>query len=126
MNSHRSGPIKSDPVNLFGDLGIKASWQLPQAYRNLVRPSSVLSTKASTVCINVEYFLLRHVHVTECGLAFLICLLCIKLRRPRIHISRCKACLSADGWTRAGSNRLPPRCKRGILPAELRARFGSI
>ena len=44
-------------VNLFGNLGIKASWQLPQAYRNHVRPSSVLSTKASAACIIVEYSL---------------------------------------------------------------------
>ena len=28
-------------------------------------------------------------------------------------------------WARTGSNRRPPRCKRGALPAELRARAGS-
>ena len=52
-------------VNLFGDLRIKASWQLPVAYRSRVRPSSVLSSKASTVCINVEYFLafVQFVHI---------------------------------------------------------------
>ena len=49
---------QSRMVTLFGYLGIKAYQQLPQAYRRLLRPSSVLSTKASTVCINVEYFLL--------------------------------------------------------------------
>ena len=26
-------------------------------------------------------------------------------------------------WSRAGSNRQPPRCKRGALPIELRPRF---
>ncbi|TSC85763.1 MAG: hypothetical protein G01um10147_1107 [Microgenomates group bacterium Gr01-1014_7] len=57
MNSHQISPIKSDLVNLFGDLRIKASWQLPVAYRSRVRPSSVLSSKASTVCINVEIYL---------------------------------------------------------------------
>ena len=56
--SHRTVRRNVGLVNLFGNLGITASWQLPQAYRNHVRPSSVLSSKASTVCINVEYFLL--------------------------------------------------------------------
>src|SRR3989344_7068333 len=50
-------PDKSGPVIIFGNLRIKAFWQLPEAYRSLIRPSSVLSTKASTVCIIVEYFL---------------------------------------------------------------------
>ena len=43
-------------VNLFGNLWIKAFQQLPKAYRNYIRPSSVLSAKASAACINVEYF----------------------------------------------------------------------
>ena len=51
QNNHK------DWVIPFGDLWIKASWQLPKDYRGLVRPSSVLSTKAFTVCIIVEYFL---------------------------------------------------------------------
>lgn len=34
----------------FGNLWIKASWQLPIAYRSLVRPSSPLLPKASTIC----------------------------------------------------------------------------
>ncbi len=32
----------------FGNPRIKASWQLPEAYRSLVRPSSPLPAKAST------------------------------------------------------------------------------
>ena len=35
----------------FGDPGITASVQLPQAYRSLARPSSPLDAKASTVCL---------------------------------------------------------------------------
>ena len=34
----------------FGNPRIKASWQLPEAYRSLVRPSSPLLAKASTIC----------------------------------------------------------------------------
>lgn len=37
-------------VSPFGNLRIKASFQLPEAYRRLARPSSPLSAKASTVC----------------------------------------------------------------------------
>ena len=35
----------------FGDPGITARVQLPQAYRSLPRPSSPLDAKASTVCL---------------------------------------------------------------------------
>ena len=35
----------------FGDPGINASLQLPQAYRSLARPSSPLDAKASAVCL---------------------------------------------------------------------------
>jgi hypothetical protein len=38
-------------VSPFGDPGITASVQLPQAYRSLARPSSPLDAKASTVCL---------------------------------------------------------------------------
>ena len=34
----------------FGHPGIKAFWQLPQAFRSLTRPSSPLCAKASTKC----------------------------------------------------------------------------
>lgn len=33
----------------FGNLWINASWRLPKAYRSLVRPSSPLTVKASTI-----------------------------------------------------------------------------
>ena len=54
MYSYRTVRRYVGLVILFGNLRIKAFWQLPEAYRSLIRPSSVLSTKASTVCINVE------------------------------------------------------------------------
>ena len=38
-------------VSPFGNPGITASVQLPQAYRSLARPSSPLDAKASTVCL---------------------------------------------------------------------------
>ena len=37
-------------VTPFGNLRIKAFVPLPEAYRSLSRPSSPVSTKASTVC----------------------------------------------------------------------------
>ena len=37
-------------VSPFGHLRIKACMPLPEAYRSLARPSSPVSTKASTVC----------------------------------------------------------------------------
>ncbi|RYZ75301.1 MAG: hypothetical protein EOP04_33505, partial [Proteobacteria bacterium] len=37
-------------VTPFGNLRIKACLPLPEAYRSLSRPSSPVSTKASTVC----------------------------------------------------------------------------
>ena len=36
-------------VSPFGNLRIKARLQLPEAYRSLPRPSSPISTKASTI-----------------------------------------------------------------------------
>ena len=59
--------IYKDRVSPFGHLWIIASWQLPTGYRCRVRPLSVLSTKASAVCINVEYFLAYF------NLAFILC-----------------------------------------------------
>jgi hypothetical protein len=37
-------------VTPFGNLRIKACLPLPEAYRSLSRPSSPVSTKASTLC----------------------------------------------------------------------------
>jgi hypothetical protein len=34
----------------FGYLRIIACWQLPEAFRSLLRPSSAFDAKASTVC----------------------------------------------------------------------------
>ena len=41
--------LAADGVAPFGDPGITACLQLPQAYRSLPRPSSPLCAKASTV-----------------------------------------------------------------------------
>lgn len=51
----RFAPLKVTSISAswvapFGNLWIKASWQLPIAYRSLVRPSSPLFAKASTIC----------------------------------------------------------------------------
>ncbi len=40
----------------FGNPRIKASWQLPEAYRSLVRPSSPLPVQASTICPQFNLF----------------------------------------------------------------------
>ncbi len=37
----------------FGNLRIKACYRLPEAYRKLLRPSSPLAAKASTVCTSL-------------------------------------------------------------------------
>ena len=42
--SHPAGFPHSDT------LGSQLGWQLPEAYRSLLRPSSALGAKASTVC----------------------------------------------------------------------------
>ena len=43
-------PNYQHQVTPFGNLRIKAYLPLPEAYRSLSRPSSPVSTKASTVC----------------------------------------------------------------------------
>ena len=42
--------VESSGVVPFGDPRINACLRLPVAYRNLLRPSSPLGTKASTAC----------------------------------------------------------------------------
>ncbi len=51
----RFAPLKVIHISMywvapFGNLRIKVSWRLPEAYRSLVRPSSPLLPKASTIC----------------------------------------------------------------------------
>ncbi len=45
-------------VSPFGHPRIKACWQLPEAYRSLLRPSSAISSKASPVCTYVRIIIL--------------------------------------------------------------------
>jgi hypothetical protein len=49
-------PINRE-VSLFGHRRIKASWQLPDDYRDHVRPSSENTTKVFTVCVCENYVL---------------------------------------------------------------------
>ncbi len=53
---HRATEYELGRVSPFGHRRIKASRQLPDAFRSLARPSSVLHTKASTVCVNKRLF----------------------------------------------------------------------
>jgi hypothetical protein len=50
------------------------------------------------------------------------------LRRLLFELSKCVAVTTTAGvtkeWRRPGSNRRPPACKAGALPAELRPRAG--
>ena len=49
----------------FGYLRIKAPWQLRVAFRSLVRPSSPLLPKASTICSIVAYaFFVKYSYIT--------------------------------------------------------------
>ena len=47
---------KRKRVPPFGNPRIKAYWQLPEAYRSLLRPSSALYAKASIKCPYFAYF----------------------------------------------------------------------
>jgi hypothetical protein len=51
---HRGVRVHDDTwVAPFGNLGIIARWQLPQAYRSLLRPSSPVVPRYSPVCSSV-------------------------------------------------------------------------
>jgi hypothetical protein len=43
-------------VSPFGDLRFKGCWHLPEAYRSLLRPSSVTYVKASVICAYVAFY----------------------------------------------------------------------
>ncbi len=47
-------PIDRDWVSPFGHRRIKGFWLLPDDFRGLIRPSSVLHAKAFTVCVNIR------------------------------------------------------------------------
>ena len=77
MNSAQNDSHMGCRVSPFGHLWIKACSRLPKAFRNVLRPSSPLDTKASTVCpsllfptYNNNYLLLltstyMHTHSTQ-------------------------------------------------------------
>ncbi len=117
--------------------GSKLDCQLPEAYRRLLRPSSPVAAKASTIC---AYSL---DHITPSGLKSYVYFFTnassqhgsltdpfqrLKLQLSKLLKSRKKGdekhfpffcCMFAWWWSQAGSNRRPPACKAGALPAEL-------
>ena len=46
----------SHRVSPFGNLRFKGCWHLPEAYRSLLRPSSVTYVKASVICAYVAFY----------------------------------------------------------------------
>jgi hypothetical protein len=127
-------------VSPFGHCRIKACCQLPDTFRRLPRPSSPLTAKASTVC---AYSL---DHITRSRLradhSFRLCFTndtsrqtsSQRLLRPRFSMNceqdlsvlplnsqKCALFIHATvfWWSQPGSNRRPPACKAGALPAEL-------
>ena len=110
-------PDERRRVAPFGDLRINACLRLPEAYRSLPRPSSPPRAKSSTISpLSLDHrkspqrapvHLGRQTRATimRCDLN-----LCSCQRTKRIWLT----------WRRPGSNRRPPACKAGALPAELR------
>jgi hypothetical protein len=43
-------------VSPFGHLRFKGCWHLPEAYRSLLRPSSITYVKASVICAYVAFY----------------------------------------------------------------------
>ena len=127
-------------------LGSKLTCQLPEAYRRLQRPSSPLTAQASTVCtysldhitpnILESHFKQSDITINNKSLTN-ICLirrllkLCIQIFKEQNSAFNCKVIRSLNEksdhltiltqvwWSQAGSNRRPPACKAGALPAEL-------
>lgn len=112
----------------FGYLRINARCQLPEAFRRLLRPSSPLTAKASTIC---AYSL---DHIILIGLSFYspVCVnsrllipmyaMCTTKFLKNTSLSQAtKPFLSLYQywWSQSESNRRPPACKAGALPIEL-------
>jgi hypothetical protein len=54
---HAVPRLASGWITPFGHRRINASWQLPDDYRGLVRPSSAQSPKAFTVCLSEKHYI---------------------------------------------------------------------
>jgi hypothetical protein len=130
-------------VSPFGHCRIKACCQLPDTFRRLPRPSSPLTAKASTVCAySLDHITPSRLRVDQ--LASLTRLndtfrqrsselgrIAQTLLRPilsKINGTTSASCRSNSfvcavmfiaWWSQPGSNRRPPACKAGALPAEL-------
>ena len=105
-------------VSPFGNLRIKVCSQLPEAYRNVLRPSSPLNAKASTkrpfhTLSNSQTFFIQKRVKIKFVIKYKYHLILI------IHNSK-KLCWQTSWWRRTGSNRRPIACKATALPTELR------
>ena len=105
-------------VSPFGNLRIKVCSQLPEAYRNVLRPSSPLNAKASTkrpfhTLLNSQTFFIQKRVKIKFVIKYKYHLILI------IHNSK-KLCWQTSWWSRTGSNRRPIACKATALPTELR------
>ncbi len=104
-------------VSPFGNLRIKVCSQLPEAYRNVLRPSSPLNAKASTkrpfhTLLNSQTFF---IHKYKKNIKIEV----FNILNINIHYSK-KTQLKVSWWRRTGSNRRPIACKATALPTELR------
>ena len=103
----------------FGNLRIKVCSQLPEAYRNVLRPSSPLNAKASTkrpfhTLLNSQTFFIQKSRKFRLNIKYYL-----DINKKIFTIQktlRFKACW----WRRTGSNRRPIACKATALPTELR------
>ena len=113
-------------VSPFGNLRIKVCSQLPEAYRNVLRPSSPLNAKASTkrpfhtLLLNSQTFFIHNIKKK-------IEIICNKIQMSldiiKYYLLFKKSVKSVDWsswWRRTGSNRRPIACKATALPTELR------
>ena len=106
-------------VSPFGNLRIKVCSQLPEAYRNVLRPSSPLNAKASTIrpfhtLLNSQTFFIQKSRKFRLNIKYYL-----DINKKIFTIQktlRFKACW----WRRTGSNRRPIACKATALPTELR------
>ena len=105
-------------VSPFGNLRIKVCSQLPEAYRNVLRPSSPLNAKASTkrpfhTLLNSQTFFIQKSRKFRLYIKYYLDI------NKNIYNSK-KLCWQTSWWRRTGSNRRPIACKATALPTELR------
>jgi hypothetical protein len=134
-------------VSPFGHCRIKACCQLPDTFRRLPRPSSPLTAKASTVYAwsldhitpsrlgampNNAFVASTSFDTSRFGfepkrlsLVYVFKEHPAGLNAGELH-NLCVRCYTSVGgrcagywWSQSGSNRRPPACKAGALPAEL-------